>query len=103
MSHNHRTEKRHFAVLAQQKRQEERQARKISDDLDSKYKLMETKLEEASEKAAGLTDVLENVIESNKKLVESVLHLMDTAKLKQGPNTTKRKLEKLESKYGKRK
>ena len=100
---NHISEKRNFAVESQRKRQQERQARVVSSEFDTKCKLLEDKMDATNEKTEGLLATMDDVIEGNKKLVESVLNLMDTARLKEGPNTTKRKLERLESKYGARK
>lgn len=103
MPKNNTREKRHYALEVQKKRQEERLVRKVSSEFDEKCKLLEAKMEATNEKAEGLTATLEDVIEGNRKLTESVLNLMDMAKLKDGPNCTRRKLERLENKYVNRK
>lgn len=92
--------KQKLAAERAKQRQEERAVRAADTLLDEKCIHLEEKIKASDERAAGLTATLEDVIEGNKKLVESVLNLMDTAKLKEGPNTTKRKLQKLEAKYG---
>ena len=87
-----------LAKESQQKRQDERKARVISSEFDEKCKSMEARMQEIDEKSAGLVVTLEDVIASNKNMVDSVLTLMDAVKLKEGPNTTKRKLARLEGK-----
>ena len=86
------------AIESQQKRQAERQARIVSSEFDDKCKAMEDRMKAVDERSAGLVATLEDVIESNRNMVDSVLHLMDAVKLKEGPNTTKRKLARLEGK-----
>ncbi len=93
--------RRHTVVEEYKKRQEERFVRSVSTEFDKKVTALEQRMEETNSNSAGLTATLEDVIANNAKLVESVLMLMDTAKIKEASNSTKRKLQKLEEKYGK--
>ena len=86
------------AIESQRKRQDERKARIVSSEFDDKCKAMEDRMKAVDEKSAGLVASLEDVIESNRNMVDTVLNLMDAVKLKEGPNTTKRKLARLEGK-----
>ncbi len=93
---------RKFAIEMQKKRQDERLSRQISSDFDTKVAKLEEKMASTLEAAAGLEAARDDIIESNKRLTDQVISMMDAVKMKETANTTKRKLEKLREKYGKK-
>ena len=93
---------REFAIEMQRKRQDERLARQLSSDFDNKLSGLEEKMADTLEAAAGLAATRDDIIESNKRLTDQVLSMMDSVKMKETANTTKRKMEKLREKYGKK-
>ncbi len=93
---------RKFAIEMQKKRQEERLARQLSSDFDSKVSKLEEKMANTLEATAGLEAARDDIIESNKRLTDQVISMMDSVKMKEKSNTTKRKLDKLREKYGKK-